>query len=159
MAGLMEELVCVLEEHALCCERLLELALKKKEAVVKNNVDAVRDIVSAENELVGKAQRMEKKREALFNDIAAVLNKPKDGLTLGGLCAIAKGQPEHSRLTGASDRLMSVMPKLKAANESNRTLIQNALDYIEFSVNVLRTTYADESMNFTESGRSIDIKN
>jgi len=164
MAGLMEKLIQVMEEHASHCEALLSLGARKKEHIIKNEVDALRKLMVEENAIVGKVQRAEKARVQLIRDIADVLNERADALTLTRLADIIREQDEHEPFTRAAERMRTAVEALKVLNDQNKLLLENALEYIDFTINVIRSTYGDPSGYMPEDsqtpGRSfLDIKN
>ena len=166
MAGLMIQLIDVLAEHASICEELIVLGKQKKEYIINNDVSSLRKLTVQENTLVGKAQRVEKARLELVGDIAVVLNEKTGSLTLSRLAEIIQGQAEHEPFSRAADRLRSSLDALKALNEQNKLLLQNALDYVDFSINVIRSTYSGDAGGYMPDGSDapgsrsfLDVKN
>lgn len=152
MASLITELINTLEEQNNIYELLLDIASKKKVAIIENNVPQLQAFVAEENTIVGKNQRLEKKRIELFNDISIVLSKTKD-MTLKELIESIKGQAEEKILTDIMEKLLNTLPKLKSLNDQNQELLQMSMDHIDFSVNLIRgganqiPTYYDSSGN------------
>jgi len=164
MAGLMEQLIQVIEEHASHCEALTELGTRKKACIIQNDVPALRKITVEENTIVGKMQRVEKARTELVRDIASVLNENAEVLTLSRLAEMMQGQNEHAPFVFAADRMRKSVEALKTLNDQNKVLLQNAMEYVDFTINVIRSTYGDPSGYMPEDsqtpGRSfLDIKN
>ena len=164
MAGLMSQLIQVMEEHATLCEALAELGTRKKGYIIQNDVPALRKLTVEENTLVGKVQRAEKSRVLLVLDIAGVLNEKPEALTLSRLAEVISGQDEHEPFTRAAARMRAALEALKALNDQNKALLDNALEYVDFTINVIRSTYGDPSGYMPEDsqtpGRSfLDIKN
>jgi flagellar biosynthesis/type III secretory pathway chaperone len=62
VAGLMDNLLEILSEQAENYENLLGLSKEKKDVIVSNDVKDLQTITSLENTLLGKHQRLEKKR-------------------------------------------------------------------------------------------------
>jgi flagellar biosynthesis/type III secretory pathway chaperone len=140
MAGLVMELVGVLNEQSEVFEELIRIADNKKELIIKNDVDGLRIISTEESGLVGKSQKLEKKCETVMKDIARVLNTNPKNVNLSVLADIIKEQDEHGDLTAAAERIRKTADLLRASNEDNKALIESALEYIDFSINVLRSS-------------------
>ncbi len=165
MAGLINELIVNLNEMNDLYEQLIESGKEKREVIIKNNIEELQKINSNENILVGKTLKLDKKREELFSDIAFVLNKPSENITLTKLIEYIDKQAEAEDVRKARDRASHLLAKLKEINESNRILIEEALNQTEFSMNVLRGTlsgkpyYCDTHGNEIPTGdRFFDIK-
>jgi flagellar biosynthesis/type III secretory pathway chaperone len=143
MAGLINELLTVLEDESRLYEELVALSSNKKTLVIEGDTQALKALNDKENGVAGKIQRTEKKRLGLVKEIAIVLNEKEADLTLAVLADRMKGQPECEAMRAIAERLKKLLSELKELNEQNRVLLENALAYVEFSMNVLRGSLAD----------------
>ena len=66
MAGLIDELIVVLDEMNDLYEQLIKSGKDKLEVIIKNNIEELQKINADENVLVGKTLKLDKKREELF---------------------------------------------------------------------------------------------
>ena len=140
MAGLINDLMDKLRIMADSLEALSDFALKKKEAILQNDVDAVKDITARENSLVGKYQKAERAAGGIMEDVASVLNQNPGELTLGRLGEIIKEQSDYAEFMAVYERLKNSSAELKQRNDINNSLIESVLDYISYTVNAIRTT-------------------
>ena len=164
MAGMADQLVEILTEQTERYKELLGLSLEKRDVIIKNDVEELQKINSLENIVVSQNQKLEKKRIELVKDMAMALNQKEEDLTLNLLIDLMEGRDEQKPLTEARDNIKAVVLELKEVNEQNGQLVQNALDYIEYSTNVIRSsmgrqpaTYGSEDVFPDESGY-IDTK-
>jgi flagellar biosynthesis/type III secretory pathway chaperone len=139
MAGMIDQLIDILSEQAARCEELLGLAKEKKDVIVKNDIEQLQKITGLENMVISQNNRLERQRISLAADIAEVLGKRGQVLDIAALITCMEGQPQQEPLREAGNRLRSIINELKEVNDFNHTLIQNALDYVEYSLNVIRT--------------------
>lgn len=167
MAGMMDQLVEILSEQTERYEELLGLAQEKRDVIINNDVESLQKINHLENMVISQNQKLEKKRQALVADMALVLNQKEDDLTLTKLIELMEGKEEQPPLTKARDNIQAVLNELKEINTLNGELIQNALDYIEFSTNLMRSSTGKQpsayfpgtdDMYLDESGH-IDTRN
>ena len=160
MAGMLSDLINILKEQTKRFEELKGLALEKKEIIVKNEIEELQKITNLESIIVTQTNRLEKKRIAITNDIAMVLGKQGEELDLKTLEELLPNQPEKSELAKVGKKLRKVIQELKEVNELNNSLIQNALEFIEYSLNVIRSTAEPEVPGFDIGipQGSIDIK-
>ena len=63
-------------------EELLDLAAKKKDVLIVNNISALEEIVDQERILLKKVKGLESKREASAGELAKALNIKKDRITM-----------------------------------------------------------------------------
>ena len=138
MASLMENLIDVLNKECSEYEVLLELSRKKTPIIVSGNLENLQKITDEEQAVVSRISNLERKREEVTADIANVLNKDVKILKLSNLIDMLAARPEEQKvLATAHDRLQAAVRGLKSANEQNRELLSNALEMVEFEMNLL----------------------
>lgn len=155
MAGLMEQLIDVLSTQLANYDVLLALSESKKDAIISNEAEGLQKITSEENTLVGRVQKLDKSRISIMREIGVVLNIADKNYTLTHLSELIKGQAEYDTLieliTGTKERL----DKLKLLNNQNKTLLENSLEYIDYSVNVMRSSVDAGKRFYNTSGDEI----
>lgn len=156
MAGLITELLLVLDEEQAIYEQFLALGKSKKDAIVQNDIEALKTVTAQENGLAGKVSRIERKRIPLLNDIAEVMAVKPETLTLAFLVKSLNGQPEADTLNKRMFELRKTVDELKRQNEQNKILLQESLDYIEFSMNVIRGSLSDSPSVFSARGEELN---
>jgi len=139
MAGMLEDLINILKKQNTHHEQLLGLSLEKKDVIIKNDLEQLQKITSLENILISRNQKLEKNRLELMNDIANVLNLNAESLTVQALAEHIHNQPEAAELTRAGDAARETLRHLRDVNDANKLLIDNSLDYIDYTINVIRS--------------------
>ena len=148
----MENLIQVLDEESQEYEELLGLSMKKTPVLVSGDLDKLAKITDEEQIVVSKINRLETKRQEIFTDIANVINKDVKTLMLGDLVEMLSSRPaEQQKLAKVHDRLKAAVYEVKRVNEQNRELIQNALEMVEFDMNMLQAMKtAPETANYNK---------
>jgi len=157
LAGLINELINTLEKQKEVYLKLLDTAFEKKQIIIKNNIEELQLITDKENTLIGKALKLDKERMQYFEDIAFVLNKDKNKMTLSYLVEIMKGQSEYEELLNIKNELFDILKKLKKINDQNQDLIDYSLEYVEYSVNLLRSVITPSY--YDSRGQEITYRN
>ncbi len=165
MAGLIDDLSETLNQMNEIYEKLIQTGKEKKSVIIKNDVEQLHKINDEENSLVGKAIKLDKKREEYFSDIAFVLNKDSKDITLSKIIEYIDKQPEVESVKEIYEKTISLLDELKKINELNNTLIGESLKQAEFQMNLLRGSlsrrpyYCDTLGNEIPTGeRFFDIK-
>ena len=141
MASLMENLIDVLTKECSEYEELLELSQKKTPIIVKGDLEQLQKITDEEQVVVSRISNLEKKRIEVTADIANVLNRDVTILKLSNLIEMFSTRPEEQRiLSEIHDRLQQAVKNLKKINEQNEQLIKNALEMVDFEMNLLQAT-------------------
>ncbi|MCL2236280.1 MAG: flagellar protein FlgN [Defluviitaleaceae bacterium] len=163
MAGLISDLISVIQGQTVLFKEVVALSADKKNFIIKNDIEGLRGIVAQENIIVPKALKGDKERERIMADIATVLNKKNDELTLTKLAELTEGQPENPEFKIAVEEFIIVLDEMKQSNDANKLLIESALEFLEFNMNVVHSSldagpvgYGDTLDDGHEPGSFID---
>lgn len=150
MASLMEVLIDVLEQENQEYEKLLSLSMRKTSVIVSENLEELTKITDEEQFIVSRINNLDHQRNETVNDIANVLNKDVDKLKIVDLIRMLAARPEEQeKLAVVFDKLRVNVRGVKRVNEQNRELIKDALELVQFNMNVLQSmNKAPESANY-----------
>ncbi len=153
MASLMENLIEVLGQESEEYEGLLAISQKKMRIIASANLEDLQRITDDEQEVVGRLNRLEKRRIEVTADIANVLNKDVETMKLSNLIEMMAPRPEEqAKLSQLHDRLKSVVREVQRTNEQNKELLEEALELVSFEMNMLQAyKAAPETANYTKS--------
>ena len=146
----MEVLIDVLEQENQEYEKLLSLSMRKTSVIVSENLEELTKITDEEQFIVSRINNLDNQRNEAVNDIANVLNKDVDKLKIVDLIRMLSARPEEQeKLAIVFDKLRENVRGVKRANEQNRELIKDALELVQFNMNVLQSmNKAPESANY-----------
>ena len=164
MASLINDLTEILQELDEVYSGLLALGAEKKENIIKDDLENLKRINLEESSLLGRGQRIDRKRIALVHDIAYVLAVPVENLTMTALAEKIKGQGEHEPFVVVNKKLKATLEELEKMNHVNRALIEHAIDYVDYTFNAIQSTFGNEYASYPnqneDTGKSFyDIKN
>lgn len=149
----MENLIDVLGQENREYERLLDLARRKTQVIASANLEDLQKITDDEQEMVGRISHLEKIRVEVTADIANVLNRDVTQLKLANLVDMMSGRPaEQEKLAAVHDSLKATVRELQRINEQNKKLLEDALEMVQFEMNLLQATKAaPETANYTRN--------
>lgn len=150
MASLMENLMDVLEKENAEYEKLLELSMKKTPIIVDGNVDKLQEIMDEEADVLNRVNHFDNLRSVAMQDIANVLNRDVENLKLLDLVEMLQQRPEEAnRLSDIREKLQVTMKNMVRVNNQNKELLKNALELVEFDMNVMQALRgAPETANY-----------
>ena len=150
VASLMENLIDVLNRECNEYEGLLSVSQRKTPVIVSGKLEELQMITDEEQTIVSKVNNLERERSQVMKDIATVLNRDEKSLTLLQLIDLLAGRPgEQAALQTAYDRLHHSVGMLKRVNEQNGMLLQDALEMVNFEINLLQAAKAaPETANY-----------
>lgn len=157
MASLMENLIEVLNSESSEYEVLLALSQKKTPLIISGELEELNKITDEEQTTVTRLNNIDKKRVEITTDIANVLNKDVTTLKLTDLISMLASRPaEQKALSLAYDKLQSAVGQLKRVNVQNEELLKNALEMVEFEMNLLQASKtAPETANYNRGAYNV----
>ncbi len=146
----MEEMIEILKKQYEIYQEILKISEKKTDIVVKDKVDELKDMVSLEEELIGKFIVLEKRRISIVKEFGK--SKGIDGIPK--IPEICEYFPENKdELMNLRENILSITKKIDDKNKLNEKLIKNSLDYINFSVGILTGT-GGEPVTYSKYGEA-----
>jgi len=157
LASLMEELIGTLDAEELLYRQLIPVEEEKTRAIIANDLQALQEITIREHELVDQTSALEGKREQVASDIATVLGKDPKSITLEQIVEVLKNQPkDQKKLQEVHDRLRKTVGRLQQINDQNKELLKEAMEMVEFNMNVIRSTrMSSGSSNYSSDASEI----
>lgn len=152
MASLIEELINTLENEDTEYTELVKISKEKTSVIVKGDVAKLNEITSLEQVHTDRIAALERKRTDVVKDIATVLNKDVDTLTVRHIINLLKGQDkEQQRLSDVHDRLRLTLNDMVVINDINKQLIQESLELVDFNINYINgLNQMPETANYTK---------
>ena len=147
---IVESLALILEQETLLYRDAFDISEKKTEVIVKGKIEELDSLVKAEQAIILKIGRLESEREAVINELSKEMGFQLEGITLSEINA-QLGQESYQRLHACQHELVETLGGLKNTNDTNAQLIQNALDYVNFSVNLITADQNAGNM-YSQSG-------
>ena len=156
MASLMEDLIDVLEKESEEYKNLLNLSMQKTQVIVSEDLDQLAKITDEEQLIVSRINHLDTIRNEAVQDIANVLNKDVTKLKIADLIKMLGQRPEEQqKLAAAFDVLQTNVKNVARINEQNRELIQNALEMVQFHMNLIQSMKAaPETANYNRGACS-----
>ena len=157
MASLMEELIQTLDAEEKCYSQLIPIEEEKTRAIIANDLETLQDITVREHDLVDETSALENKRERVAIDIATVLGRDPKTITLEQIASVLKNQPaDQKKLQEVHDRLRITVSRLQELNNQNKQLLKEAIDMVEYNMNVIRSTrMSSGSSNYSSDASEV----
>jgi len=153
VASLMDDLVQVLESENKEYEKLAKLSKEKKQVIIDANVAALEKIVDLEQDVASKIQNLDNRRQKVMRDMSVVLNQSEQDFTIDTVIEMLSSQPkEQQRLQNVKKQLKTTLDEVRNINEQNQTLLNQALEMVEFDLTLFRSMRtAPETANYNKN--------
>ncbi|MGO4547483.1 flagellar protein FlgN [Paenibacillus sp. 2TAB23] len=131
------QIIDTLQQQHKLYEQLLDIELKKKALIMNNEVLALNVLTQKEKLLAANAEKLEQQRVLLtVRYIKEIGFRIRSGV-LSELIKAVTNPYEKEELTLMHGKLTSVLTDLKHANDLNQQLIQQSLDFLDFSIGLM----------------------
>ena len=161
----MKELTEILDEECEVYSKYLKLAGKKREALIKNNIDLLPKITDIERKLSTKILQLENKRKVFLREEGYGTN-----VTIGEILTSLTRSDEHTEdqetLEQTARRLKETLEQCKKFNDNNMALVRQSSSYINHMIKVFTksdkssesATYQKNAVGKIENIRLADIQ-
>lgn len=157
MASLIDELISVLDEECKEYKKLVDISSVKTKVIIHQDLNKLQEITALEQEHTGTLINLEKKRQEVSGDIAMVLNKDEQTMTVKDIIHVLESQKEvQLRLIEVHDDLRQTLKSFSMVNEMNKNLIKETLELIDFNINLLQGLHqAPEVANYSKQATNV----
>lgn len=139
MASLIDTLIDIMDKENNEYEKLLALSESKTSAIVKGDVELLQQILVKEQKSIEVIDGYEADRIQNVKDICNVLHLPENIKVSQIVQLLEKKPKEHDALQESHLRFKRTVDKLVKINDSNRVLLQESMDMIEFELNLAKS--------------------
>lgn len=160
MAGIIYDLVNILKEQKECYEGLVTLATYKTEGVANKTLELITQVVEKEEEFIGRLNILEKRRETTLKDIALVTGMDYSQMTVTKIIDKMGMELEVSKeLIEVKKDILDAIKRLEEQNKLNKLLIDQSLEFVNFSVNALQSAQTGVSnANYGRPGQDMSLE-
>ena len=150
MASLVEELVSILEEEERLYQTLLAYGEEKRRVLIEADVHALEELTDLEQAASDELLSYSNKQIRTLKDIATVLGKTQEKMTVTKLIGYLASQPDiQMKLAAARDRLMETAKQVQTLNRQNEALLRQAIELAEFDITLFKSLrQAPETANY-----------
>jgi ABC-type transporter Mla subunit MlaD len=150
VASLVEELVKVLEKEQKLYQELIVYAKDKTQILIRGDVPALEELTNKEQLTSDMLNTQGNQQKQLLNDIAVVLGKSDEQMTVTKLIDLLDTQPkQQTKLVNARDAVIGTAKELNGLNDQNIVLIQQAIELSEFDLTLFKSMrQAPETANY-----------
>ena len=153
MASLVEELRNILVAEENIYRDLLTYGEQKRQILIDADVPALEKLTSIEQEASDKLLSYSNKQIQVLADIATVIGRNEEQMTVTRLIGYLAGQPDvQKQLQEARDRLLDTAKQVQSLNRQNEALLKQAIELTEFDLTLFRSLrQAPETANYNRN--------
>ena len=156
MASLIENLITILEQESELYERLIKESMDKTPVIVSNDLQRLSEANDREQRIVDEITSISHKRNQALGEIATVLGKDADSITVSEVIELMAKQPEFQHpLIAVRDKMLKQADLLRQVNVHNQNLLKESLEMTEYSINLMQSmNQAPETANYNKGSYS-----
>ena len=156
MASLIENLITILEQESELYEWLIKESMDKTPVIVSNDLQRLSEANDREQRVVDEITSISHKRNQALGEIATVLGKDADTITVSEVIELMAKQPEFQHpLIAVRDKMLKQADLLRQVNVHNQNLLKESLEMTEYSINLMQSmNQAPETANYNKGSYS-----
>ena len=136
-------------------QAILDISRRKRESLIAVKTQELEALTKQEEALILQVGKLEAARGKLVKELAAASGVSADGLTLTAMQQLA-GPAIADRIGKIAADFQRIMAELAPVNQLNAELIQRALGFINYNINLLTRstagpTYAPQGKSGAEA--------
>jgi flagellar biosynthesis/type III secretory pathway chaperone len=131
-----EQLLEVLGDQKELYSELNTLSEAKQTAISANDIQALDEIVQKEQSGLMRLLELERRRKACTEEIAKQKNLSQTGFSIDNVRSTASNE-QQKRLDTVQKELSALMLRQKELNDTNRSLIEGRLEFINFMMSAM----------------------
>ena len=132
----LDKVILYLEKENSIYEKLLSISKEKKDIIIDGKINELDSIIKMEGNLIMEISKLEDEREKAVNDLAKELGCNREELSISYLCNKVVDK-RVANLKKISDSIGNTLEELKEINDLNGKLIEQSLEFINFSINLV----------------------
>ncbi|MNO64070.1 FlgN protein [compost metagenome] len=138
---------------------MLDLADFKKQIIKENKVEDLIKILNKESKQLKLIEELEEERgQAAYAFLQGVGIRSNLNLNLTELSRLVFDLEEKQKLLDIQKKLSGTLQRLKEANTLNQQLLQQALSYIDFSIESMAYYSETEATYHHPAGKSVGVQ-
>jgi hypothetical protein len=133
--ALMNNLEALHNEHL----ELLSTSRDKQKAIINQDIDGINRLTQRENKFIKAVERLESERKLYLRSWIELMKLPfdPDRISLLEMEKYVVSAVEKQALKQIREKLVNVTNSLSMQNENNQRLLQQALQYVNFSLDLI----------------------
>ena len=152
-----DQLVMALEKEEEIYQDILDLSLKKKQAIIDGDVKNLEKIVNKEKALAMSLIKLDNIRVRIVNEIL----KENNVDSVENITELSEyiNPMAKEKILKLKSKLNHVIKKVRNENELNKDLVEQQLDYIQFNIDLMTNVdlgsnnYSKEANDNVKKGR------
>jgi flagellar biosynthesis/type III secretory pathway chaperone len=155
-----QELCDVLADMLSAYQKMLELGLAKRAALIDSQINDIEGITKKEETLIIFITHSEKIRKAVLAKIADYYQVSQDEINLAKIKELTDGKMDE-RFENLERDFHKTLSEIQSLNKTNNELIQQALSFVNYNINLLTQNVDDGNYapkgqgGLTTQGRAI----
>lgn len=129
-------LLDILQSQINIYREMFSLSLEKTSVLIKGNIAELERITKREESLIMRVGRLEEQRQVLHSALAAQFALSPDEMSSSELVNRVD-EPYKLKFQKKFDEIKDVLSQISQVNNGNADLINNSLDFVNFSLNLL----------------------
>jgi flagellar biosynthesis/type III secretory pathway chaperone len=147
-----DNIISILKEEYGYYKDILELSKSKKKIITEGKVGELDKIVKLEQNMILNIGQLEKKREEEVSKLCSILGVKHDKITVSEIAKVIQ-EEQKNELEKVQSELLEILSELKSVNDLNGQLLEQSLEYIDYSINLIAGSGMETGSLYEDIGK------
>ncbi|HZK28463.1 MAG TPA: flagellar protein FlgN [Thermoclostridium sp.] len=151
-----DNLIKIFEYEIKIYTKVLQEVENKKNVIINGDVESLQATVVKEQRYINELNKLVEAADKIIAHIAKITGKKCEDINISYLIGIAPAK-EAKKLSSKRDELNRLIEQIREKNELNQKLINNSIEYVNFSLNLLTQT-GPQTTQYGSTGNTTQAK-
>lgn len=147
-----DNIISILKEEYGYYKDILELSKSKKKIITEGKVGELDKIVKLEQNMILNIGQLEKKREEEVSKLCSILGVKHDKITVSEIAKVIQ-EEQKNELEKVQSEFLEILSELKSVNDLNGQLLEQSLEYIDYSINLIAGSGMETGSLYEDIGK------
>lgn len=147
-----DNIINILKEEYGYYKDILEMSKSKKKIITEGKVAELDKIVKLEQNMILNIGQLEKKREEEVSKLCGILGVKNEKITVSEISKYIQ-EEQKKELEKVQSELLEILSELKSVNDINGQLLEQSLEYIDYSINLISGAGMETGSLYEDIGR------
>lgn len=152
-----QSIIAALQQLIEIHQDMIKLSEEKTEIIKEGSVEKLQKQLVQEQKLIRLLEQAENNRQQQVISWYRQADKPLEEITITNILNVLEDEEEQNALEEAAVQLANAVMKLKQQEQLNHSLLQQSMQFVQFSLNMINPTIENFNYGNQQTGNNRSV--
>ncbi|WP_368654409.1 flagellar protein FlgN [Ornithinibacillus sp. 4-3] len=152
-----QSIIAVLQQLIEIHQDMIKLSEEKTEIIKEGSVEKLQKQLVREQKLIRLLEQAENNRQQEVISWYRQADRPLEEITITNILNVLEDEEERNALEEAAVQLANAVMKLKQQEQLNHSLLQQSMQFVQFSLNMINPTIENFNYGNQQTGNNRSV--